>query len=602
MPVVPRYDNFQVSPNSQPTTRLEAPNMPDVAGQQMQRMGQGMMQAGGQLGQVALDIQNDVNKVRLDDATNQAIKLDTDLRAEMLQLQGKNALERPDGLSLPDEYGKKMKEGLEKIKGGLGNEAQKQAFGHVGSQISGKLYSLATDHMIKQQEVFQKETWKTTIDVATDRAVLLFADVTERQNSLAAIGNTVKEMAKRNGWDKDTTDRAYIEATSPLHAGTIKAMITNDQADQAKAYYDENSAGMTLQARAQVQTQIADAGSSKMAETTADEIWLALGPKDPNAPVSIFDMEKEMRARLANSPDAMKKGIAALRERASAFNAQQSEVRAGGINEVWGMIDAGAGMRKVRNSQSWLNLPETDRHNITKTLEAEAATRAGRQASEASRDLANMQRSERMAYMRNGDSYLTDSDPNVLAKMSRGQVEAKRSLYGMEPTQHLLNRWDELQKPGKVAEAKMDKQDFDMIADSLGLPVFARSNSEKEKRALGTLQYRVEQLIDQKQRTEKRTLQREEKMDLMRREMAQQVTVDGGMFSRERQVPVIQLTPEQARDVVVPSGERAKIIEALKYGNNKEPNNPYYAPTEDNVRRMYILKMSPAGGLIPNAQ
>lgn len=597
MPTVPTYDNFQVSPNSQPTTRLNAPDMPDVAGQQTQRTSAGMMQAGGQMGQIALDIQNDVNKVRLDDATNQAVKLDTDLRAEMLQLQGKNALERPDGMSLSDEYGKKLKEGMDRITAGLGNTAQKQSFGHVGSQITGKLYSLATDHMIKQQEVFQKETWKTTIDVATDRAVLLYADGSERQNSLAAIGNTVQEMAKRNGWDKDTTERAFTEAASPLHAGTIKAMITNDQADQAKLYYDANSAGMTLQARAQVQGQIAEAGSSKMAETAADEIWLAIGPKHPNAPVSIFDMEKELRAKLSGSPDAMKKGISALRERASAFNAQQAEVRAGGTNEVWGMIDAGAGMRKVRNSQSWLNLPETDRHNILKTLESEAATRAGRQASEASRDLSRMQRSERMAYMRNGDSYLTDSDPAVLSTMSRGQVEAKRSLYGMEPTQHLLNRWDDLQKPGKVAEAKMDKQDFDMVADSLGLPVFSRKQKEDDKRALGTLQYRVEQLIDQKQRTEKRTLLREEKMDMMKREMARQVTVDGGFFSRERQVPVIQLTPDQVRDVVVPSGDRAQIVEALKQAYQRNPANPSFEPNEDNIRRLYIRKVSPAGGL-----
>ena len=600
MPTVPRYDSFQATPNLQPQTRFDAPEMVDTAGRQAQEMGRGLLSAGGQVGQIALDLQREANKVRIDDATNQAVQLDTTLRAEMLQLEGKNATERPDRKSLPDEYVGKLSESLDKIEAGLGNDAQKAAFRSVRSQMGARLYASATDHLVKQHEVVQENVWKATFATAVQRGATLWADDKARAESLTAITSTVDEMAKKKGWDKVTRDQAYQEAVSPMHAGVIRSMILADRADMAKSYYDANSAEMTLQSRATVQTQIADASSSQQAESTADAVWASLGPKSENDAVKQFDMEAALREQLKGSPDALKKGISALRERAQAFNAQQNEVRADGINSVWGMIDRGTSMRQIRNTAEWLSLPEKDRHDVMKTLESEAAVRSSRAASDSSRALTEMQRTEKMNFMRNGNMFLTDSDPEVLRKLSRAQVEAKRSSYGMDATQHLLNRWDDLQKPGKVAEAKMDKQDFDQIADSLGLQPYARSLSEDKKRALGSLQYRVEQLIDMKQRGEKRTLTRDEKSTLMKQEMARQVTVEGGWFSSDKQVPVIQL--DTLRDVVVPSSERAQIVDALKAAYQKNPANPAYAPTEDNIRRLYVRRVSPAGNLIPNAQ
>lgn len=583
-------------PTAQPQVRFDAPEMLDTAGRQAQDMGRSLLSAGGQVGQIALDMQREQNQVRIDDATNQAIKLDTDLRVDMLKLEGRNALERPDGLSLADEYSKKLKQGLEGIAAGLGNEAQKQAFSHVGSQITGKLYALASGHMVKQQETYQKEIWQTGIETATERATLLYADTEERLRSQEAIKAITAEMARKYGWDKDVAERAYTEAVSPMHAGIIKTLIADDKADVAKAYYGENSASMTLQARAQVQGHIAEAGSTKIAETTADEVWSRIGPADANSPVRLFDMEKELRAELAGSPDAMKKGVSALRERASAFNAQQAEIRAGGINSVWGMIDAGAGMRKVRNSRAWLELPAKERRDIMKTLESEAHARESRAYIAENRALLRDQRREKTALLQNGDQYLTDTDPKVLSRMTRAQVEARRSLYGMDATQQLLNKWDTLQKPGKLSEAKMDKLDFDMVADSLGLSPYARGLSEDKKRALGTLQFRVEHLIDGQQQGGAE-LTREQKMDLMKKEMAKEVIVDGGLFSRERSVPVIALNPDQIGDVVIPQADRSTIARKMaeRYQRNQDP---MFAPTEDNLRYWYLMSKSQSANLI----
>jgi len=591
MPKVPTLDAPQVGANNLPQSRLAAPNLPDV-GAEARGMGQATMQAGNAASRIALDIQNDANQVRIEDASNQLVQLDTQLRAEMMQLQGRNALERPDGMSLADEYQQRMKEASDGIVKNLGNEAQRAGFKTVADRFSSRLYSSATEHMVKQQDVVQKETWGATIKTATDRGVLLWADEGARAESLDAIAVTVDKLAAKNGWDAVTKERALQEAVSPMHAGIVKSMILGDRADLADAYYKANSAAMTMQDRANLQNVIADASSTQQAENAADMVWAEIGPKNVNDPAKLFDMEQALRERLADNPDARKKGIAALRERFAAFNNQQAEVKAAGINTVWGMIDDGTPMRRIQNTEAWLALPEKERHDIRATLEREANTRS-------STEVNRLTQREKLLALQNGGEYLRLSNPEVLAGMSRAQVEAQRGVLGTEPTKQLLGKWDALHKPGALGEAKVDTEDFNTFADQMGVPVYAKNNSEAKKRAIGELKYRVETLIDSEQRRLGRVLGRDEKQALMKREISAAVTVEGGFFSGDKKVPVINLAPEQLRRVVVPPADRTQILDALSQMRAKNPNNPAFAPTEDNIKRWYTRGVSPAGSLIP---
>lgn len=142
----------------------------------------------------------------------------------------------------------------------------------------------------------------------------------------------------------------------------------------------------------------------------------------------------------------------------------------------------------------------------------------------------------------------------------------------------------------------MDTEDFNRYAQDLGLDPYNAKSAEK-KRQLGDLKYRVEQIIDMAQRQKGKELTREEKGELMKGEMARTVTV-GGFFSDDT-VPVIQLTPEQVRKVVVPTADRQQILDALKTMYQRDPKNPLYAPTDDNVRRLYLTNKSRAAALIP---
>jgi hypothetical protein len=181
--------------------------------------------------------------------------------------------------------------------------------------------------------------------------------------------------------------------------------------------------------------------------------------------------------------------------------------------------------------------------------------------------------------------------------MTRGQVQALLPSLGNDLTSHLVTKWDALQKPAAKMEARIDKQDFDHIADTMGLSPF-KANTEDKKRQLGELQFRVEQVIDRAQQAKKAPLTREEKMTIMRSELANTVTVDS-FWSSPKQVPVISLRQDDLANVEVPESDKAQIAEALRTMFERT-RSPMYAPTEQNMRRLYLTQKSKAAAsLLP---
>jgi len=604
MPRVPTYDNFQVMPDGGGSAMATAPSGPNaamIAGDQMQRAGQAVEGAAAAGNRILVAMQADADKTRVNDAMNQYVQAQTGARLEAMQLKGRNALERPNNAALADEYGDKLKEMSQSLAAGLGNTAQRKAFSQGVGQLDVRFRAALGEHVVQQQSVFRKETQRAMLDTAANQASLLPFDGYIQQQSAKVIARTVDDIAKDNGMDDATKALALAEAMTPMHLGVMKSMISAGRANDANAYYVANNAGMTRQGREQMQGVVKQASDTQTGEAGADAVWAVLGPNRPNDPVKSFDMERELRAQMSNNPDAARQGIAALRERTQAFNAQQAEVNNAGVNAVFGMVDDGTSMREIQRSAEWMALPETKQRDIRNSLAAEASAREGRAAAAEGRAAAAEGRRERALLLGNGDAYLRMSSPDVLVGMSRGQVEATRTIFGMEGAMQLLTRFDQLRKPGAIAEARMDKQDFDQIADAMGLDPF-NAKTPDAKRDLGTLQFRVEQLIDRAQRAKNGTLTREEKMELMRGELARAVTVAPRIFGFDRELPVVQLNRAQADRVVVPKADEALIGAALKAMAEKDPYNPAYAPTDANVRRLYLRRQSRAADLIGPAK
>lgn len=609
MPRVPIAENVSVLPGAgaPPQARmLDAPEVRDFGSRQILAQSEALGRAGSVATGIAADMQAQANKARLDDADNRLMAAATDLEVQARALKGKNALQRPDGKALPDEFGEALTKAAKGIEDELGNDFQKQAFRSRVADLSTRFRGTLSQHLVAEQRTFEVETAKSGLAVAVDRGIKLAGDEAARQQSLGAIDAKIADLARIQGWDADTAATAKLEARSKLHAGLLGAMVSSGRSLEAKAYYDANSADMTVQDRSTMLPKLQEAGDAAAGDAAAAAAWGRLGPKSPNDPIKQADLEDDVRKALAGNPKATAVAIGALRDRAQAFDKQQAELKATNVAGVWAQMDRGATMAQIQQSDAWLALTDTERRQIRREREAElyqaesraaarasrAAAEAQRGAAEASRELTRLRTQDALSLINNGAEYLTASDPAVLSQMSRAQVEALRGRFGLEGVQHLLAKHEALQKPGKIAEARMDQDDFNRIADTLGLKPYDRSRSESQSRALGELKFRVEQVIDARQRAAGKTLERDEKMQLMQAEMAKTVTTDG-WFSFERQVPVIQLTDRNLGDVQVPPTDRKQITEALRARGQPV--------TEQAIRRLYITRISPAAApMVPN--
>lgn len=398
--------------------------------------------------------------------------------------------------------------------------------------------------------------------------------------------NRIQEQADNAGISGDVYDQFRIAEMTKLHEGVLGAMMSNGQTKMAKEYYGKYLNDIDVDRRGVLENQLKIAGVATEGDDLAAKIWGELGPRDLNGAVPLFQMTQKARQLAGDNEDVQKAAIAGLKERAGEWNGEQAEFKAQNINSVWGLIDSG---KSYKTSQAWLALTDVERHQIRKTLEEESNVRESRAAAQSQRELADLQRNELLAFLKNGDAYLTASDPNVLRDMTRAQVEAKRSVFGMSATQHLLDRWDVIQDPKRFGEVKMDSDDFNNLALSMNLDPYSKNPKDRAK--VGALKFHVEQALDYEQRNRNKPMTRQEKMDFVKKEMSKQVLVYRPFWT-DANKSALNLTNDQRKRVIVPEADRAKITEAMKVMYQKT-GNAMYAPTEANLRREYLMGVSP---------
>lgn len=275
MPKVPVYDAPQVQESGLPNVQFRAPEAPDVAGQQLAQSGKALLGAGDALSRIVADLEEQANKARVADGVNQARKAEIDLRVQAFQYRGKDALNRPDGKALPDEFGDLFNERTAQIEESLGNDAQKRAFRLAAQQIGVNLRGSLSSYMVEQSRVYADDTDKATIETERNHGALFWYREEERAGAVARITAAVDSVAARNGLDEKTRQAALVDALSPMHLGVIKSMLTSKEPGREKMaqdYLSNNSASMTIQARATAGDMLKSAGVTESAQAFADEM------------------------------------------------------------------------------------------------------------------------------------------------------------------------------------------------------------------------------------------------------------------------------------------------------------------------------------------
>lgn len=606
MPKVPTYDNFQTQQSGLPSVQLQAPSGPTpgaIVADQISQTGQALSRAGEAGSRIALDAMEQANQVRVSDAMNKAmaarLKLTYDPKDGYTAKRGSEALDPdPDSKPLDQAYGDKLKEQLDALSKGLGNDAQRLSFTVQSNQLMQQFQSGLTQHVAREYTDHAVSVQQGTTKLAQDQMGLAWGDVDAVSQSRNAIKASVAEEGRLRGWSAKQVEATTIEQLSRGHEAVVLGAMQAGKTEYATEYLKQVNPELTDAARLKLTGQVKSVDVLVRGDQAAEEAWQSMAPKDANAPVRIFDMEKQIREKYQGEPQLRDAALRSLKDRAATFNAQQSEMNAGGINQVYGLIDSGMPLSRVQASPAWLALPEAKRHEITKGLEAEAATRASRAASESARQLSDLQRKDHLALLNNGADYLHDSDPDVLTGKTRAQVEAMRTKYGFEGTQQLLQRFDLLQNKDAKLQARMDDTQFKAIVkDTLDIDPYKVTNADT-KAMLGNLKGRVDAMLTSQAQQLRRPLTPDEKAELMRTEAAKTVTVNGWIWNSDK--PAAALTPSDAAKVVIPADKKAKLIADMQRAY-EATGDADYAPTMANLNRLYLKGVSPIAGL-PNAK
>jgi soluble lytic murein transglycosylase len=255
----PTYDNLQQSQNTIPNATAQnaaSAEMFTTGAKQIEAYGAAQQRVGAQGVDMAVDMQREANRLRVDDALNkareEALRLTYDREVGYRNLRGIDALERPDGKPLTEEYAEKLQQTMGTLSQGLGNDAQRRAFTSEGNNL---LSSFRQNTMQHEGEEFRTYSMSVRDGTIANR----MNEIGHNWNNPQVVNEAI-ESIRAATYDKlrllgrtGEFDSEVRKAVSAASLTAIKAAIQNDNpryADQyIKRYADQMEADHLLDAQ-----------------------------------------------------------------------------------------------------------------------------------------------------------------------------------------------------------------------------------------------------------------------------------------------------------------------------------------------------------------
>lgn len=288
MPRVPSLDTFQASLAAGPGGRFNAPQGPTadgIAARQGAQMGQALSEAGQTASRVALDMQQEANRVRVIDAVTQVKERLFDLQygeQGLTRAKGVEALQRPSGKLLADEYDEAFKAQVGEIEKGLGNDAQRQAFREQAGQMRVQLRGDAMRHTAQEFKTYQSATYDAAASAAQRQIALNYKDLTDDglvAQGVQTVTAAVKEKARLLGMPQTWADEQVIQTVSAAHRLAIKTALENNEIDLASGYLNKHKGSMTADDQLTVRTVIDKEMRTRVAVQVGSQVVGELAPK-----------------------------------------------------------------------------------------------------------------------------------------------------------------------------------------------------------------------------------------------------------------------------------------------------------------------------------
>lgn len=542
MAQVPEYNTPQVEarPLGEPkTASVVTPELLDYPGRQAEAGGKALEVAGGDLAYVGARMQQREN-------ADMVFRTESAARDDYLKYE-QDARQQRKGRFAKDltaDTNKWFEDNLPKYGEGLANDEQRRLFAKRIEPVRRSALHSMSAFEAHELEQSHDESWLSDkkLTVSTAAATPTAENVDMARLELTRL-NTYQ--GARKGWDAAQLQYQNLFDTTELHKQVMQQLASADPTS-VQPYFEKYKTEIHGSLHAELGEFAKKSTANALGEGAADQVWQSVGPQTDREPVNLDRMEQAVRDQFKGNELAMKAGIAALRDRTSAFDKGRKERDEATEADVWKTINSGAALSQIRALPSFLQLDDKKQGAIIEHVENAAHTRT--------------QREEADRTQRGFSAYLQYSNPDVLDKMSENQILNLTPVLGNQLGGHLMEKKRAL--GGKIIAAGMDQQDFDHTAQDAGLRPYDPHKNESERAGLGELKYNIEQAIDSEQQRLKRPLQREEKMGLMRRMMDDKVIRDRFVFFPSSS-PAVLLNADQLKDAYVKVGSQEVKLSSI---------------------------------------
>lgn len=240
MPTVPTPAVPTVSATDFTGQRLNAPQMRNFAPEQAQQAGTALQRAGETGMAIATDMQLQANALRIDDALNQAKEAQLNLTygkdTGFTNLKGLDAVQRPDGISLAQEYGDRFKQQLDKISSTLGNDVQRRTFQQHATGMAREMQKHLDQHEAQEFKTHSLSVSEGVISTSQREIALGYQDPDAINNAIERIkAETYRQgslLGKSGEWQQAMARKAAsngltlaigaaIENNNPIYADKL---------------------------------------------------------------------------------------------------------------------------------------------------------------------------------------------------------------------------------------------------------------------------------------------------------------------------------------------------------------------------------------------
>lgn len=231
-------DTFRVSPSLTQLPMVVAPEVRNAAPEQLVAAGQAVTNAGRVASTLIEDHLKELNATRVTEALTTLTSRRNEMSTAALSETGKNALERPDGKSLDEEFGGEFDNTVENLELGLGNNAQRKMFRQRADAMGVEFRGRVQAHVAEQSRAYQLETFAGMADTFS----VQLANAREQgeiNEAISGITTAANNIFGIKGTPKEARGAVLTQLLTPGHTAQLTRMIEAEEIDGAEEYLNQ---------------------------------------------------------------------------------------------------------------------------------------------------------------------------------------------------------------------------------------------------------------------------------------------------------------------------------------------------------------------------